>query len=184
MEACSIIPTVCFLSVCPSQVGDVVFVKENETFPCDLILLSTSRDDGTCFVTTASLDGESSHKVQLCVCVCLLFKRLVFFLYSSIVLAPLRRTTRCRTPKHASRRRKLTPSTPLSNVNNRSQTCTSRYNLHIGTTPSENHWSFTSVPLPLTHTDSWAASTSTWTASQWPGNLNKHQKVFIYRIRE
>ncbi|KAL3045607.1 hypothetical protein OYC64_013799 [Pagothenia borchgrevinki] len=44
------------------RVGDVVFMKENETFPCDLILLSTSRDDGTCFVTTASLDGESSHK--------------------------------------------------------------------------------------------------------------------------
>lgn len=51
-----------------SQVGDVVFMKENETFPCDLILLSTSRDDGTCYVTTASLDGESSHKVCVCVC--------------------------------------------------------------------------------------------------------------------
>lgn len=63
-------PSVCFLSVHPSQVGDVVFVKEDETFPCDLILLSTSRDDGTCFVTTASLDGESSHKVQICVHVC------------------------------------------------------------------------------------------------------------------
>lgn len=50
-------------SLCPSQVGDVVFVKEDETFPCDLILLSSSRDDGTCYVTTASLDGESSHKV-------------------------------------------------------------------------------------------------------------------------
>lgn len=47
-----------------SQVGDVVLVKEDETFPCDLILLSSSRDDGTCFVTTASLDGESSHKVR------------------------------------------------------------------------------------------------------------------------
>lgn len=48
-----------------SQVGDVVLIKEDETFPCDLILLSTSREDGTCFVTTASLDGESSHKVTL-----------------------------------------------------------------------------------------------------------------------
>ncbi|XP_033957286.1 phospholipid-transporting ATPase IH isoform X1 [Pseudochaenichthys georgianus] len=49
------------------RVGDVVFMKENETFPCDLILLSTSRDDGTCFVTTASLDGESSHKTHYAV---------------------------------------------------------------------------------------------------------------------
>uniref|UniRef100_A0A8C2WFR2 ATPase phospholipid transporting 11A n=1 Tax=Cyclopterus lumpus TaxID=8103 RepID=A0A8C2WFR2_CYCLU len=49
------------------RVGDVVFMKENETFPCDLILLSSSRDDGTCFVTTASLDGESSHKTYYAV---------------------------------------------------------------------------------------------------------------------
>lgn len=45
------------------QVGDIVLVKEDETFPCDLIFLSSSRADGTCHVTTASLDGESSHKV-------------------------------------------------------------------------------------------------------------------------
>ncbi|XP_029922856.1 probable phospholipid-transporting ATPase IH isoform X2 [Myripristis murdjan] len=49
------------------RVGDVVLVKENETFPCDLILLSSSRDDGTCYVTTASLDGESSHKTYYAV---------------------------------------------------------------------------------------------------------------------
>ncbi|XP_011617455.2 probable phospholipid-transporting ATPase IH isoform X2 [Takifugu rubripes] len=49
------------------RVGDVVFVKEDETFPCDLILLSSSREDGTCFVTTASLDGESSHKTYYAV---------------------------------------------------------------------------------------------------------------------
>uniref|UniRef100_A0A671USA4 Phospholipid-transporting ATPase n=1 Tax=Sparus aurata TaxID=8175 RepID=A0A671USA4_SPAAU len=46
------------------KVGDVVEVEEDETFPCDLILLQSSRDDGTCFVTTASLDGESNHKVR------------------------------------------------------------------------------------------------------------------------
>uniref|UniRef100_A0A669C6J4 Phospholipid-transporting ATPase n=1 Tax=Oreochromis niloticus TaxID=8128 RepID=A0A669C6J4_ORENI len=49
------------------RVGDVVLVKEDEAFPCDLILLSSSRDDGTCFVTTASLDGESSHKTYYAV---------------------------------------------------------------------------------------------------------------------
>ncbi|XP_038554978.1 phospholipid-transporting ATPase 11C isoform X1 [Micropterus salmoides] len=46
------------------KVGDVVEVKEDETFPCDLILLKSSRDDDTCFVTTASLDGESNHKTH------------------------------------------------------------------------------------------------------------------------
>ncbi|MBV96819.1 putative phospholipid-transporting ATPase IH, partial [Eschrichtius robustus] len=42
-------------------------VKEDETFPCDLIFLSSSRVDGTCHVTTASLDGESSHKTHYAV---------------------------------------------------------------------------------------------------------------------
>ncbi|XP_036403633.1 phospholipid-transporting ATPase 11C isoform X1 [Megalops cyprinoides] len=46
------------------KVGDVVEVVEDETFPCDLILLRSSRDDDTCFVTTASLDGESNHKTH------------------------------------------------------------------------------------------------------------------------
>ncbi|XP_060688382.1 phospholipid-transporting ATPase 11C isoform X2 [Hemiscyllium ocellatum] len=49
------------------QVGDIVCVKEDETFPCDLILLSSSREDGTCYVTTASLDGESSQKTYFTV---------------------------------------------------------------------------------------------------------------------
>uniref|UniRef100_A0A8C7FXD9 Phospholipid-transporting ATPase n=1 Tax=Oncorhynchus kisutch TaxID=8019 RepID=A0A8C7FXD9_ONCKI len=48
------------------KVGDVVEVVEDETFPCDLILLQSSREDETCFVTTASLDGESNHKVECC----------------------------------------------------------------------------------------------------------------------
>lgn len=46
------------------KVGDVVEVVEDEIFPCDLILLQSSREDGTCFVTTASLDGESNHKTH------------------------------------------------------------------------------------------------------------------------
>ncbi|XP_067569497.1 phospholipid-transporting ATPase IH isoform X6 [Pseudorca crassidens] len=49
------------------RVGDIVMVKEDETFPCDLIFLSSSRADGTCHVTTASLDGESSHKTHYAV---------------------------------------------------------------------------------------------------------------------
>ncbi|XP_010901411.2 phospholipid-transporting ATPase 11C isoform X2 [Esox lucius] len=46
------------------KVGDVVEVVEDETFPCDLVLLRSSREDETCFVTTASLDGESNHKTH------------------------------------------------------------------------------------------------------------------------
>ncbi|OWK00627.1 hypothetical protein Celaphus_00016836 [Cervus elaphus hippelaphus] len=53
--------------VLEDRVGDIVMVKEDETFPCDLIFLSSSRADGTCHVTTASLDGESSHKTHYAV---------------------------------------------------------------------------------------------------------------------
>lgn len=57
--------TNCKIDCVCAQVGDVVEVVEDETFPCDLILLQSTREDGTCFVTTASLDGESNHKVSL-----------------------------------------------------------------------------------------------------------------------
>ncbi|KAK2083976.1 Phospholipid-transporting ATPase IG [Saguinus oedipus] len=49
------------------RVGDVVEVQADETFPCDLILLSSCTTDGTCYVTTASLDGESNCKTHYAV---------------------------------------------------------------------------------------------------------------------
>lgn len=45
------------------QVGDIVRVAKDETFPADLALLSSDRADGTCHITTASLDGETNLKV-------------------------------------------------------------------------------------------------------------------------
>ncbi|KFQ79056.1 putative phospholipid-transporting ATPase IG, partial [Phaethon lepturus] len=49
------------------KVGDIVEVKADETFPCDLIFLASSSMDGTCYVTTASLDGESNFKTHYAV---------------------------------------------------------------------------------------------------------------------
>ncbi|XP_042707062.2 phospholipid-transporting ATPase IG isoform X7 [Chrysemys picta bellii] len=49
------------------KVGDIVEVKADETFPCDLIFLASSNDDGICYVTTASLDGESNFKTHYAV---------------------------------------------------------------------------------------------------------------------
>lgn len=46
-----------------TQVGDIVRVAKDETFPADLVLLSSDRADGTCHITTASLDGETNLKV-------------------------------------------------------------------------------------------------------------------------
>ena len=44
------------------QVGDIIQVREDEQFPADLALLSSSSIDGSCFVETKSLDGETSLK--------------------------------------------------------------------------------------------------------------------------
>ena len=45
------------------QVGDIVIVKENETFPADLVLLVTpAASRGKCFVMTSNLDGETNLK--------------------------------------------------------------------------------------------------------------------------
>eukprot|EP01029_Cantina_marsupialis_P021360 TRINITY_DN50_c1_g1_i4.p1 TRINITY_DN50_c1_g1~~TRINITY_DN50_c1_g1_i4.p1 ORF type:complete len:1122 (-),score=321.77 TRINITY_DN50_c1_g1_i4:384-3749(-) len=47
------------------QVGDIVKMRENEEFPCDLILLSSSDPAGNCYIQTTNLDGETNLKVRL-----------------------------------------------------------------------------------------------------------------------
>jgi phospholipid-transporting ATPase len=44
------------------QVGDLMLVKENESFPADLVVLSTYFESGVCFIETSSLDGEKNLK--------------------------------------------------------------------------------------------------------------------------
>ncbi|KAA8544652.1 hypothetical protein F0562_019436 [Nyssa sinensis] len=47
-------------------VGDVVKINKNEYFPSDLLLLSSSYEDGICYVETMNLDGETNLKVKRC----------------------------------------------------------------------------------------------------------------------
>lgn len=44
------------------KVGDVVLVKEDETFPADLLLLQCSDHYGTAYIQTMTLDGERALK--------------------------------------------------------------------------------------------------------------------------
>jgi P-type E1-E2 ATPase len=46
------------------MVGDVVFVKKDQFFPADLLLLGSSDEKGFAFVETRNLDGESNLKTK------------------------------------------------------------------------------------------------------------------------
>ncbi|GMI93611.1 Aminophospholipid ATPase 5 [Hibiscus trionum] len=48
------------------RVGDVVKVYKDEYFPSDLLLLSSSYEDGVCYVETMNLDGETNLKIKRC----------------------------------------------------------------------------------------------------------------------
>jgi len=47
------------------SVGDVLIVKNQEEIPADMVVLRCFSDDGACFVSTASLDGETHLKPKV-----------------------------------------------------------------------------------------------------------------------
>ena len=46
------------------NVGDVVKIYEDQSLPCDVVLLASSNEQGKCYLTTANLDGETNLKVS------------------------------------------------------------------------------------------------------------------------
>ncbi|KAB5515794.1 hypothetical protein DKX38_026442 [Salix brachista] len=45
-------------------VGNLVWLRENDEVPCDLVLIGTSDPQGLCYVETAALDGEIDLKTR------------------------------------------------------------------------------------------------------------------------
>lgn len=46
------------------RVGDVIMLKNNQAVPADAIILSTSEAEGSCFIETKDLDGETNLKTR------------------------------------------------------------------------------------------------------------------------
>lgn len=46
------------------KVGDIIEVKSNQRIPADMVILSTEDPEGTVFIRTDQLDGETDWKLR------------------------------------------------------------------------------------------------------------------------
>ncbi|GAM24030.1 hypothetical protein SAMD00019534_072050 [Acytostelium subglobosum LB1] len=47
------------------RVGDIVYLTGDREIPSDLLILATSNEDGSCYIQTANLDGETDLKSRM-----------------------------------------------------------------------------------------------------------------------
>lgn len=52
------------------RVGDIIKIRENQYFPCDMLLINSSGYKGACYVETKNLDGETNLKAKKAPTVC------------------------------------------------------------------------------------------------------------------
>ena len=46
------------------KIGDIIKINDNEFFPCDCLIISTSEQNGICYIETKSIDGETNLKFK------------------------------------------------------------------------------------------------------------------------
>ena len=46
------------------KIGDIIKIYDNEFFPCDCLIISTSDQNGVCYIETKSIDGETNLKFK------------------------------------------------------------------------------------------------------------------------
>ena len=45
----------------------MILLEKNQRVPADMVLLTTSEEEGTCFIRTDQLDGETDWKLKVAV---------------------------------------------------------------------------------------------------------------------
>ncbi|KAF7805959.1 phospholipid-transporting ATPase 2 isoform X1 [Senna tora] len=53
------------------HVGTIVWLRENDEVPCDLVLIGTSDPQGLCYIETSALDGETDLKTRVIPSACM-----------------------------------------------------------------------------------------------------------------